>query len=152
MKVSDYSEALELHYKNGPRQDWDQFFISAYASSHPWEDWAETWAHYLHILETVETGAAFNISVRSLEHRNFDEQIQLDIDPFTMPDLAEILNRFLPLSIASNSLNRCLGQPDFYPFVHNEAIYKKLEFIHQVTLPYRVQNTAVPQVNQQQSQ
>jgi hypothetical protein len=27
--------------------------------SHPWEDWAETWAHYLHIMDMLETAYFF---------------------------------------------------------------------------------------------
>jgi hypothetical protein len=35
--------------------NWQKSFISKYATSHPWEDWAETWAHYLHIMDMLET-------------------------------------------------------------------------------------------------
>ena len=60
----DYGEALKRHYANGPRAEWQNAFVSAYASSHPWEDWAETWAHYLHIVDTLETASAFSMRVR----------------------------------------------------------------------------------------
>ena len=52
------------HYAQGPAADWQDSFVSAYASAHPWEDWAETWAHYLHIVDTLETARAFGLSVR----------------------------------------------------------------------------------------
>jgi hypothetical protein len=59
--TQDYGAALATHYDNGPPADWQETFVSAYASSHPWEDWAETWAHYLHIVDTLEMAAAFGI-------------------------------------------------------------------------------------------
>ena len=47
-----------------PPADWQERFVSAYASAHPWEDWAETWAHYLHMIDTLETAAACGLSLR----------------------------------------------------------------------------------------
>ena len=60
----DYSEALERHHQFGPPQDWRDGYVSAYATMHPWEDFAETWAHCMHIVDTLETAASFGLSVR----------------------------------------------------------------------------------------
>ena len=60
---ADYEQALQNHYNNGPPADWQTYFVSAYASAHPWEDWAETWAHYLHIVDTLETARNFSLRV-----------------------------------------------------------------------------------------
>ena len=60
----DYAAALQRHYEAGPPPDWQDRFVSAYASAHPWEDWAETWAHYLHMTDTLETAAACGVSLR----------------------------------------------------------------------------------------
>jgi hypothetical protein len=60
----DYSAALQRHYANGPPPNWQESFVSAYASTHPWEDWAETWAHYFHMVDTLETASAFGMRVR----------------------------------------------------------------------------------------
>ena len=38
-------------------------FISSYATTHPWEDWAETWAHYLHMADALETAASIGLSL-----------------------------------------------------------------------------------------
>ncbi len=61
----DYARALERHYQQGPRPDWQAHFVSAYASSHPWEDWAECWAHYLHMRDTVDTALNFALDIES---------------------------------------------------------------------------------------
>ena len=53
----DYQAALQRHYASGPPADWQARFVTAYASAHPWEDWAETWAHYLHITDTLRDGS-----------------------------------------------------------------------------------------------
>ncbi len=72
----DYAQALQAHYDNGPPADWDQSYVSAYATTHPWEDWAETWAHYLHIVDTVDTAAACGFKLdpkvgqRTVAHRD----------------------------------------------------------------------------------
>jgi hypothetical protein len=42
---------------------WRDNFVSAYATTHPWEDFAETFAHYLHIVDTLETANAFGICI-----------------------------------------------------------------------------------------
>ena len=60
----DYDAALQTHYQNGAPADWQEHFVSQYASTHPWEDWAETWAHYLHIVDTLEMASAFGITVQ----------------------------------------------------------------------------------------
>ena len=59
----DYALALK-HYQQGPSADWQNYYVSAYASTHPWEDWAETWAHYLHMTDALETAAASGLWLR----------------------------------------------------------------------------------------
>ena len=59
----DYVGTLQNHYANGPPPDWPTHFVTAYASAHPWEDFAETWAHYLHIVDTLETASAFGVRI-----------------------------------------------------------------------------------------
>lgn len=128
----DYAEALQKHYDNGPVPDWPQYFISAYASSHPWEDWAETWAHYLHILDTLQTAHAFGLRLDPLDaapEYGLHAAIQ---DPYQQADFADIMAMWLPLTFAMNSLNRSMGQPDPYPFIISPVVVGKLAFIHRV--------------------
>ncbi len=128
----DYAVALKRHYENGPSPDWLERGVSAYASAHPWEDWAETWAHYLHIIDTIETAAGFGLTLRprhpSAESMTADpkkaakEEAGFDL----------ILATWFPLTYALNSLNRGMGLSDLYPFVLSAAAIEKLRFIHEV--------------------
>lgn len=126
----DYGEALEDHYRHGPAADWQDRFITTYASSHPWEDWAETWAHYLHIVDTLETAAHFGIEV---ERRLPDGSVQKadpELDPYDIADFQRIIDNWLPLTFAINSLNRSMGQQDMYPFVLAQPAIDKLAYVH----------------------
>lgn len=131
----DYAQALQRHYQQGPGADWQQRYVSAYASSHPLEDWAECWAHYFHLIDTLETAQAFGLSLAP--NRAPELAMQADIDPYRHTDLQEILARALPLTFAVNSLNRSMGQPDLYPFVLSPTVTGKLGFIHDVLVAQR---------------
>jgi hypothetical protein len=128
----DYGAALQRHYQNGPPADWQQNFISAYATAHPWEDFAETWAHYLHIIDSVEMARSFGVSVAPEADRAGIMQADVDIDPYRATTMDEILAAWVPLTFALNSLSRCMGQPDLYPFVLAPPVAEKLAFIHAV--------------------
>ena len=52
---ADYAATLEAYYRDGPPLNWSQRYVSTYAAAHPYEDWAETFAHYLHIVDALET-------------------------------------------------------------------------------------------------
>ena len=124
----DYSEALENHYKNGAPENWQDNYISKYASSHPWEDWAETWAHYLHIIDTLETANSLGIEFR-------DSKGKLKVkcpNPYKEDNFEAIFDSSMELTRAANSLNRAMGLTDIYPFVVAKPVYKKLEFIHNI--------------------
>jgi hypothetical protein len=92
-------------------------FISPYASAHPWEDWAETWGHYFHLMDTVETAYANGINLKSGEVKMLDLQSQINKDPYIIQDFNTIIKMWIPLTFAINSLNRSMGHEDFYPFV-----------------------------------
>ena len=130
---TDYAEALQRHYREGPPADWQGRTITAYASSHPWEDFAETWAHYLHIIDTLDTGSAFGVSVRPSGDRSGELSTGRVIDPYEAPNMGEVLDAWLPLVFAVNSLNRSMGLADLYPFVIGETVRAKLAFMHALT-------------------
>jgi hypothetical protein len=125
----DYGEALKRHYANGPPADWQERFVSAYASMHPWEDWAETWAHYFHMVDTLETASAFGMRVRPRVTKGADLSAAIDFDPHSAP-LDRIVDAWLPLTFAVNSINRSMGLADLYPFVLTPPVIVKLSFIH----------------------
>ncbi|NEX23150.1 hypothetical protein G3480_23105 [Thiorhodococcus mannitoliphagus] len=134
----DYAQAQSAHYASGAPADWQERFISAYASMHPWEDWAETWAHYLHIVDTLETSEHFGISVSRRMPDGSRQQACPDFDPYTIKDFQPIIDTWIPLTFALNSINRSMGQPDHYPFVLSPPVIAKLEFIHDLIRESRV--------------
>ena len=128
----DYAEALQAYYASGPAADWQQRFISGYASAHPFEDWAETWAHYLHMIDTLETAAACGFSLRP---QRADEPSLTALPPFVVSGrlpFDRLIESWFPLTYALNSLTRGLGQADAYPFVLAPAAIEKLRFVHDV--------------------
>ena len=140
---ADYAAALKANYDNGPPADWALKHVSAYASIHPWEDWAETWAHHLHIVDTLDTALGFGLDAEDLE---------LESEPFTRDDLyapddpdadrfLHFLNSWVELTAVLNELSRSMGQPDFYPFVMPRPVVAKLQFI---SLAVRDAHTAQP--------
>ncbi len=129
---ASYAEALDAHYRNGPPADWQDRFVTAYASSHPWEDWAETWAHYLHITDSLETAAHFGIEVEWRLPDGSTRTADPEFDPYSIASFTPIIENWLPLTFAINSLNRSMGQQDLYPFVLPAPAIEKLGFVHQV--------------------
>lgn len=129
---TDYGQALETHYASGPPPDWIGRFVSAYASAHPWEDWAETWAHYLHIVDTMETASAFGVAPRTPADACTAAGADSNFDPYREADFDRLIGNWLPLTYAVNSLNRSMGQPDLYPFVLSPGALEKLRFVHDV--------------------
>ncbi|EXJ14183.1 zinc-binding metallopeptidase family protein [Imhoffiella purpurea] len=128
----NYQQALDDHYRDGPPADWQDHFITPYASSHPWEDWAETWAHYMHITDTMETAAHYGLEV---ERRLPDGSVQRadpEFDPYDIADFQRIIDNWVPLTSAINSLNQSMGQQDLYPFVLPQPAIEKMEYVHRI--------------------
>jgi hypothetical protein len=129
----DYGEALKNYYAGGPRPDWSECFISPYANAHPWEDWAETWSHYLHMMDTLETAYYFGIGVHPEKLTGVKSLVaEVNCDPYMMKDFDQVFKIWLPLTFAVNSLNRSMGHADFYPFIVAPAVIAKLKFIHEI--------------------
>jgi hypothetical protein len=131
---ASYSEALRKNYEQGPPPDWRDRFISSYASSHPWEDWAETWAHYLHVGDSIDTAIGFGFTGENVpsEVEPFGVADCCDPDDPDAPRLLALVNSWLKLTTVLNELARSMGQPDFYPFVMSRAALAKLHFVHMV--------------------
>ena len=125
----DYGEALKKYYQTGAPAEWQQSFISKYATSHPWEDWAETWAHYLHIMDMAETAFYYGISVKP-NVREKSLKGSFSFDPYEKRDFDKIYQSWAPVAFAINSLNRSMGVPDAYPFVVSSAVVTKMKYIH----------------------
>jgi hypothetical protein len=129
---ADYQQALQKHYNDGPPPNWEQDYISAYATMHPWEDWAESWAHLLHMVDALETASAAGLSLKP--KRPDEPSMRPPPDPLHTRHerFDQMVAAWLPLTYILNNLNRGLGLPDSYPFVLSAAVIAKLRFVHQV--------------------
>jgi len=132
----DYTRALQTHYASGPPADWPTHFVTAYASAHPWEDFAETWAHYFHMVDTLETAHAFGLIVRPRVSKGADLATRIDLDAHHAA-MDRLIEAWLPLTFAVNSINRSMGQRDLYPFVLSPTVIAKLTFVHDRIRAYR---------------
>jgi len=134
----NYDEALQTHYQHGAPVDWPAHYVSAYSSSHPWEDWAETWAHYLHMEDTLETAAACGLSLRPAD-RNEPALVTMRTEaPGTAP-FDQTISRWFPVTYILNHLNRGMGLADGYPFVLSSEAIEKLRFVHDTIAHHREQ-------------
>ncbi len=127
---ADYAEALERHYEVGPPSNWQHGYVSAYATMHPWEDFAETWTHYLHMVDTLDTAASFGMVVDPTVTSNPKVSTNVPFDPYDSPSFKALVEAWLPLTVALNSLNRSMGHSDLYPFALSTPAISKLSFIH----------------------
>ena len=138
-----YQDALQHHYDQGPPADWQDRFVTAYATMHPWEDWAETWAHYIHMTATLETAESMGLDVSDTSEAGEKGSPRLPlralrIGPFAhdhKPEAGsfdELLDRWLSLTLVLNELNRSMGLLDPYPFVLSAPAVGKLRFVYEV--------------------
>lgn len=116
-----YDESMARYYDSGPPACWQHQHVAAYAASHPWEDFAECWTHYLHIFDTLETAADAGLG---FDGGTIPDPGRKDA---TMDDLTRDWRRLAP---ALNGLNRSMGMSDAYPFALPPPVLDKLRFIH----------------------
>jgi hypothetical protein len=130
----DYAEALARYYETGPPADWEQRHVTPYATMHPWEDWAETFAHYLHIRDTLQTAGAFGLLVTG-PPESADPSLSA-VPAIGVPggSFAAIVEQWLPLTYALNAVNRSMGHDDLYPFTLAPTLIEKLAFVHERVL------------------
>lgn len=119
-ETRDYAASLAAHYARAANTPRDDAFISGYASSHPWEDWAETFAHYLHMVDTLETAQEFGLVSRLAGRPTTPKPENFDA----------LFDAWTELTIALNALNRSMGLPDAYPFAVSPRVREKLAFVH----------------------
>lgn len=113
--TKDYQAEIDRHYSEGAPAEWERSYISRYATMHPYEDFAECFAHYLHITDTIDTAREYGLAPTA---------------PKALPFRTLVSTVWLPLSIALNQVNRSMGSGDLYPFVLPDTVIDKLEFVH----------------------
>jgi hypothetical protein len=121
-----YSDAISSHYGGGGPTGWEETHVSAYAIMHPWEDWAETFAHYLHMRDTVQTATELGVTVTERHPARSGEVPTEAVEDGPFP---ELVREWIALAGALNMLNRSMGASDLYPFVLAPAVVDKLGFV-----------------------
>ena len=139
----DYEAALKRHYEQGAPANWQESFVSTYATAHPWEDFAETWAHYLHIVDTLEMAGAYGLALAPTVDKGGEFNVGYGVDPYGVPDVQSLVDVWLPVSTALNSLNRAMGKEELYPFILSPGVILKLGYMHKL-----VRNAVQPSVEQ----
>lgn len=130
---ADYQQALQRHYRDGAPADWQTRFVSEYASTHPWEDWAETWAHFLHMADTLETAKAIGLVLQPTRPDEPVVDLQSERRRSAIArSFDEMRDQWVPLTYALNNLTRSMGVRDAYPFVLSTPAMEKLRFVHEV--------------------
>jgi len=127
---ADYSNALQRYYDNGPDSNWQTNYISAYACAHPMEDWAECWAHYLHMIDTMETAYDFETPISANEIIKNGQRFNKNF--LASVEIKELIDHWSYLSMSLNEMNRSMGLADAYPFFISSIVTKKIAFIHKV--------------------
>jgi len=130
---NNYDEVLQAYYANGPAPNWKTNWISAYASAHPWEDWAETWAHYLHMVDTLETASDYGFDLGTGTTAVTDRP-QFSAAYLASVSVYDLVSEWSNLSVGLNDLNRSMGLADAYPFILSDTITEKLAFVHDVII------------------
>jgi hypothetical protein len=136
---ASYADAQQAHYRDGAPKDWQSRFVSSYASMHPWEDWAESWAHYLHVTDTLGTARSFGVDLSPRPARAAGAasvaptgELELHARRIDFEEFDDLVQAWGPLTVALNALNRSMGLPDSYPFVLSEPAIEKIRFVHDV--------------------
>jgi hypothetical protein len=118
-----YQDALNRYYGSAtPPSDWQSQFVSAYATMHPWEDFAETFATYLDIVSLLDTAYHVNFS-----------------GPPPLHDLDAMVLQYQQLGISLNELNRSMGTMDVVPEIVSPGVKEKMRFIHELVQPPGIQ-------------
>jgi hypothetical protein len=125
----DYAAALKRHYEEGAPLDWEAGFISAYATTHPWEDWAESWAHVMHMVDALETAHEVGLSVKPLRRDEPALSVPSKPSPARVEDFDQLIKEWKSLTYVLNNLTRGLGLADAYPFVLSKPVVEKLRFV-----------------------
>jgi len=136
-ETQDYQAAISAYYGRADRSYDRTGFISEYATSHPWEDWAETFAHFLHIVSTLDSLAGLPLSLNERARQTLT-------DPYLESDFEALLALWTPLSRSINELNRSLGMGAAYPFDVPPAVKGKLHLVHMAISAYREQHRSLP--------
>jgi len=129
-----YEQSLKGHYGGDASDGWEKDHVSHYAAAHPWEDWAESWAHYMHLWDTLETAAALGLSVapRAPSKRAATPKLETSSPKALRHDFDDLFEGWPALTMTINALNRSMGLRDAYPFAPSEKAHQKMRFVAEI--------------------
>lgn len=104
----DYQAALSEHYQQDDDGSWRQDWISRYAAAHPWEDFAESTAHVLHLDDVLHTAAVGRLA------------------PAAEGSFTARYTAWTELVVELNEVTRAMGEDDLYPFAPPPAAVDKM--------------------------
>jgi hypothetical protein len=127
-----YSDAIARHYAYGAPEEWRETFISEYATMHPWEDFAECFAHYLHITDTIDTSREAGMVLHADRVRFAAPGDVMPLESYADVPVERLLSDWHWLSLLFNRANTAMGKNPMYPFEISPAVVTKLGFVHRV--------------------
>lgn len=130
---ADYQNSLQQYYAQPPAAEWEDAFVTPYASAHPWEDWAESWAHYMHTTSTSETALCHGLSSDSDGLSDAAQQV-IGGERVSRDTFEQYMQFWAETSVVMNELNRSMGVTEAYPFKVRDKITDKLYFVHQTVV------------------
>jgi hypothetical protein len=131
-EIPDYDQALDQHHQIGPPDNWQKDYSSKYATFHARADWAETWSHYLYLMDLLESAYALGLSIRPNLQSASSMSMYASFDPYKETEFEKILDAVIPLTFAVSHLNQRTEQPNLYSFSIPEPVIRKLRFVHQL--------------------
>jgi len=132
---ASYSDAIDRHYKFGAPDHWRASFISEYATMHPWEDFAECFAHYLHIADTIDTAREAGMVLHADRVRFTAPRDVVPLECYDDLPIERLLFDWKWISMFFNRINTAMGKNALYPFDIPPPVAAKLGFVHRVIRP-----------------
>lgn len=129
---SSYADALTRHYQTGAPPNWQESFISEYATMHPWEDFAECFAHYLHITDTLDTASEAGMVLHADRVRFAGPRDIAPLTSYAEAPIEHLLFDWRWIALFFNRVNMAMGKDPLYPFQITAPVADKLGFVHTV--------------------
>lgn len=139
---ASYSDALDRHYKFGAPENWRDSYISEYATMHPWEDFAECFAHYLHITGTIDTARESGLMLDKEQVRFSMDRDIVPLQSYAHQPIERLLYDWKWLATMFNRVNAAMGRRPLYPFEIPKPVVDKLGFVHRVIRESARRNTS----------
>ena len=139
---ADYQAEIARHYKFGAPQNWSDSFISEYATMHPWEDFAECFAHYLHITDTINTAREAGLILIADRARVALPRDIIPLASYADAPIEQLLYDWKWLALFFNRINTAMGKSPLYPFEIPPPVIRKLGFVHKVIRQTALTDTA----------